>query len=81
LVPDGQKEPLPGILDLTDPAIAASFGVCDDGMVTTDGFAGGTIEILSIDESGVSFEVYGSHSDLVTGGFDGDGLYAASMCP
>ncbi|XYH95887.1 hypothetical protein ACMHYB_50195 [Sorangium sp. So ce1128] len=78
----------PGILDLTDPAIAASFSFthpastgCWAGEPITDVFDGGTIEILSIDASGVSCRVYGSHTVLTHGGFDADGLYTASSCP
>ncbi|WP_437659229.1 hypothetical protein [Sorangium sp. So ce1182] len=44
-------------------------------------FDGGTIEILSIDGSGVSCRVYGSHTLLDFGAFDADGLYTASSCP
>ncbi|AUX45042.1 uncharacterized protein SOCE26_065230 [Sorangium cellulosum] len=76
----------PGIFDLTDPAIAASFTrsvstECAAGDLVTDVFDGGTIEILSIDATGVSCRVYGSHTQLTHGGFDADGLYAASSCP
>ncbi|WP_437954634.1 hypothetical protein WME76_24010 [Sorangium sp. So ce119] len=78
----------PGIIDLTDPAIDASFAVswgsaefCDDYDFVTGSFAGGTVEILGIDASGVLARVYGSYTDLTHGGFDADGLYAASICP
>ncbi|XXT17031.1 hypothetical protein WME94_43065 [Sorangium sp. So ce429] len=78
----------PGILDLTDPAIAASFSFthpasadCTAGEPINGVFDGGTIEILSIDESGVSCRVYGSHTVLTHGAFDADGLYTASSCP
>ncbi|WP_437321784.1 hypothetical protein [Sorangium sp. So ce385] len=76
----------PGILDLTDPAIAASFTrswstTCTPDDLVSGVFDGGTIEILSIDERGVSCRVYGSHTDLTYGGFDADGLYTASSCP
>ncbi|WP_437531251.1 hypothetical protein WME79_01785 [Sorangium sp. So ce726] len=77
----------PGILDLTDPAIAASFthswssADCTADELVTGVFDGGTIEILSIDASGVSCRVYGSHNELTNGAFDADGLYTASSCP
>ncbi|WP_437972175.1 hypothetical protein WMF04_24045 [Sorangium sp. So ce260] len=86
LPPAHQK---PGILDLTDPAIAASFSFtypasadCASGEPVTGVFDGGTIEILSIDASGVSCRVYGSHTGLTPGFgvFDADGLYTASSC-
>ncbi|WP_437548993.1 hypothetical protein WME97_01820 [Sorangium sp. So ce367] len=76
----------PGILDLTDPAIAASFihswsTDCSATELVSGVFDGGTIEILSIDASGVSCRVYGSHTQLDAGAFDADGLYTASSCP
>ncbi|WP_437494077.1 hypothetical protein WME75_21770 [Sorangium sp. So ce1014] len=78
----------PGILDLTDPTIAASFSFtypasadCTAGEPISGVFAGGTIEILSIDASGVSCRLYGSHTVLTQGRFDADGLYTASSCP
>ncbi|WP_437284555.1 hypothetical protein [Sorangium sp. So ce406] len=78
----------PGIIDLTDPAIDASFAVswgsaelCDAYDHVTGSFDGGTVEILSIDAGGVLARVYGSYTNLDFGGFDADGLYAASICP
>jgi hypothetical protein len=77
----------PGLLDLSDPAIAATYTVTGPGSAATcdqpsGAFVGGTIEILSSDANGLSFEVYGSHSDVPGGGtVDFDGLYAASICP
>ncbi|KYF52719.1 hypothetical protein BE08_13140 [Sorangium cellulosum] len=75
----------PGIIDLTDPAIDASFAVsrgsaesCERYDPLTGSFDGGTVEILSIDEGGVLARVYGSYT---RSGFNADGLYSASICP
>ncbi|MDC3961730.1 hypothetical protein [Polyangium jinanense] len=75
----------PGIIDLTDPAIAASYWRgsapgCNDA-TDTGPFAGGTIEILSIDAGEVLCKVYGSATPLDWGSFNADGLYAATLCP
>ncbi|WP_438004457.1 hypothetical protein WME89_37575 [Sorangium sp. So ce321] len=78
----------PGLIDLTDPAVHASFSVstrsaadCVTENLISGSFTGGTVDILSIDASGVSARVYGSYTEFNWGGIDVDGLYAASMCP
>lgn len=85
LPPSLQK---PGIIDLADPALAASLQLgfpenCNsDNGVLHASFAKGTLEILSIDGSGVSFRVQGSYVTLgvFDFGFCADGLYAATTC-
>jgi hypothetical protein len=79
---------MPGIINLSDPAIAATYDDSRDppyACTAYDHIGGtmpnGTIEILSIDASGLSFKIYGSHIDNGSGGFNADGLYAASICP
>ena len=77
----------PGLIDLSDPAIAATYTLAGSVSSSTCGqpsgaFEGGTIEILSSDANGLSFKVHGSYSDVTADGpFGLDGLYAASICP
>ena len=77
----------PGIIDLTDPAIGASFSrsweqpaFCGPDELQSGPFEHGTIEILSIDETGLSCRVYGSTSYFKVR-LDADGLYEVSACP
>lgn len=77
----------PGIIDLTDPVLGASFsrswgepGSCGPDDFHTAPFENGTIEILSIDETAVSCRLYGSTSRDGER-IDADGLYAVSVCP
>lgn len=89
LPPDLQA---PGILDLTDPALEASFirsaasaAICDEPQeaneLMTGEFEDGTVEILHIDEQAISLRLYGSHTFGPTARIDADGVYLASMCP
>ena len=76
----------PGLLDLFDPAIAASYSVKEGLGPITCGpswpFERGTVEIVSIDASSLSFRVYGSFAHHPLGGSFGlDGLYTAAICP
>lgn len=75
----------PGVIELSDPAISASYGYSWGSQECIDsggGFEEGTIEILSIDEGGLVFKVYGSGVFIGSVGFvTVDGLYAASICP
>ena len=77
----------PGTISLSDPAIAATGTVSGSPQsppcaATTASFTQGTLEISSIDATAISFTVYQSFipGASVTGGFDADGLYAASIC-
>jgi hypothetical protein len=77
----------PGMIDLSDPAIAASVtrrasggsSVCEP---PSGPFTQGTIEILSSDAAGLTFKVYQAFtppSDSAPVFFDG--LYSATICP
>jgi hypothetical protein len=76
----------PGVLSLSDPKLAATvtarskFGsnVCVSAPTMN-----GTVEILSVDASGVTFKVFESHTFLgdVYPSYSFDGLYSAPICP
>lgn len=77
----------PGVIDLSDPAIAAAVtlhassgsSVCEP---PSGPFTQGKIEIVSIDAGGLTFRVYQAStpaSDIAPVFFDG--LYSATICP
>jgi hypothetical protein len=77
---------VPGTVSLTDPRLAASF---DDSSAAMPGCDAGTdetqaaptrgqLQILSIDGSSLSFQLFGAYDDP---SFDADGLYTATVCP
>lgn len=83
----------PGKIDLSDPAIAATFTITadqgndncqtDTGTFTLGGSSpAGSIEIQSVDGAAVALRVFGSfthteHNFI----FEADGHYSASICP
>jgi hypothetical protein len=74
----------PGTIELTDPAIAATAARSGDPAsppcaTLRAPFTPGTVQIDSIDATGISFSVYQAH--FPHPGIDADGLYAASICP
>lgn len=85
----------PGLINLADPAIAATYTipVSDQGGPCgppTGPYPNGTIEILSSDAGGLTFKiyqssreagVYQSSPDGASARFSFDGLYTASICP
>lgn len=78
----------PGVINLSDPAIAAADIVeASTGGASCAPPAGpllnGTVEILSSDAGGLTFKVYQSSSDNLAPGWwlAFDGLCSASFCP
>jgi hypothetical protein len=77
----------PGIIDLSDPSIAATYTVAASSASSSCGppsgpLVEGTVEILTSDASGLTFKVYRSFSSWSQSvPFYFDGLYAASICP
>ncbi|MEP7125631.1 MAG: hypothetical protein ABJE95_32170 [Byssovorax sp.] len=78
----------PGVVSLSDPAIGAAYTVSAPGGSSTctqpsGPLTNGTVEILSVDASGLTFKVYQSFTDsAATGGwYYFDGLYSAAICP
>lgn len=76
----------PGLINLSDPAIAATYTVAASLGSSSCGqpsgpFANGTIEILSSDAGGLTFKVYQSFPGATSPSLAFDGLYSASICP
>jgi hypothetical protein len=78
---------MPGVLSLSDPALAATLTVQEqiDSLVCVNVPAtSGTVEILSVDSSGVTFKVFQAHTlpeGSVYQSYTFDGVYWASTCP
>jgi hypothetical protein len=78
----------PGVISLSDPAIAATYTVAAAIGTSACGLPGGpleygTVEILGSDAAGLTFKVYKSSAryTAMTRGLYFDGLYRASICP
>jgi hypothetical protein len=78
---------MPGIIDLADPAIAATYTIevpGGNGLCAPPAgpLPNGTIEILSSDAGGLTFKVYRSSPEAAANErLAFDGLYSASICP
>jgi hypothetical protein len=79
---------MPGVLSLSDPAIAAAYTLAGSGGSAICGqpdgsLVSGTIEILDSDAAGLTFKIYQSLSETTVpdSRLAFDGLYVASICP